>query len=478
MKHGTNEIVKFIFVILGAVLFCVLSLAGFIFFHVSELKKAQPLEVSQEEKKAALKTFYSRHKINSDFPPLNSIENFLPVKSSSSKIDPSAKKIELPKIDAESYILIHAKTGTILAEYNADKIIPPASLTKLVTIYTMLQKPKFKDLEKVVFPPKEAWAIFLPKGAAWMGLGENQTLSIEELIRGMAVCSGNDAALAAALLTEGSLEKFTLKMNEAVKTMGLKSTRFEDSSGLSEKNQTTARDFALFSLQYLKQYPENLKKFHSVNEISYPQKHNILIKKSSDGLKEFQIKPATNTLLKKIEGCDGLKTGFIYESGFNISLTAQKNGERFIAVILGGHGKSFTEGIFKREQNSIKLMNFAFDNFKSFDIREHNKIKKSVRVLDSSLNIKTSAFIPLIADEDFSQDYLTVFKNDERHIEQVIILPDTIRAPLFAGQQIGRIEYRIKDSDIVLKTISLICPLDIKEGSSFRKFTDGFYQKF
>ena len=123
-------------------------------------------------------------------------------------------------------------------------------------------------------------------------------------------------------------------------------------------------------------------------------------------------------------------------------------------------------------------MNFAFDNFKSFDIREHNKIKKSVRVLGSNLNVKTSAFIPLLVDEDFSQDYITVFKNDERHIEQVIILPDVIRAPLFAGQQIGRIEYRIKDLDIVLKTIPLICPLDIKEGSSFRKFMDGFYQKF
>ena len=102
MKHSTNGIIKFIFVLLGAVLFCVLAFAGFIFFHVSELKKAQPLGVSQEEKTTALKTFYSRHKINNEFPPLNSIENFLPVKSSSSNIDPSAKKIELPKIDAES----------------------------------------------------------------------------------------------------------------------------------------------------------------------------------------------------------------------------------------------------------------------------------------------------------------------------------------------------------------------------------------
>ncbi|MGI5083636.1 D-alanyl-D-alanine carboxypeptidase family protein [Treponema putidum] len=476
MKHGTKGIIKFIFVLFAAVFFCVLSFAGFVFFHVSELKKAKPIEISQEEKKAALEAFYRQHKINSDFPPLNSIENFLPVKSSSSNINPSAKKIELPKIDAESYILIHAKTGTILAEYNADKIIPPASLTKLVTIYTMLQKPEFKDLEKIVFPPKEAWAIFLPKGAAWMGLGENQSLSVKELIRGMAVCSGNDAALAAALLTEGSLKKFTFKMNEAVKKMGLRSTRFEDSSGLSEKDQTTARDFALFSLHYLKQYPENLKKFHSVSSINYPQKHN-LIKKNSAGLKQFQIKPATNTLLKKIEGCDGLKTGFIYESGFNISLTAQKNGERFIAVILGGKWKNFDDGISTREKNSIKLMNFAFDNFTSFDIREHNKIRRSVSVLGSNLAPKTSAFIPLLADEAFSQDYLTVFKHDERHIEQVITLPDSIRAPLFAGQQIGTLEYRIKESDIVLKTIPLICPIDIKEGSAFRKFIDGFYQK-
>lgn len=477
MKHSSKRILKCIFILFAAVLFCVLGFAGFVFFHVSALKKAEPLPVSSEQVEKALGAFYKERKFNADFPPLNSIKNFLPVQKSPSAAQAESVNLELPQIDAESYILIHAKTGTILAEHNAEKQIPPASLTKLVTIYTMLQNPEFKNLGKKVIPPKETWAVFLPRGAAWMGLGGNQILSIEELIRGMAVCSGNDAALAAALLTEGSLEKFTLKMNEAVKKIGLNSTYFEDSSGLSEKNQTTAKDFALFSLHYLKKYPENLKKFHSVNEISYPQEHNILIKKNSSGLKQFQItKPATNTLLKKLEGCDGLKTGFIYESGFNISLTAQKNGERFIAVILGSHWKNFADGIFKREQNSIKLMNFAFDNFTSFDVREHSKIEKTVKVLGSNLSVKTSAIIPVPANLDFSQDYITVLKKDERHIERVINLPATIKAPLPAGRQIGSIEYRIKDSELVLKTIPLICPIDIKEGSAFRKFIDGFFR--
>ncbi|UTC66215.1 MULTISPECIES: D-alanyl-D-alanine carboxypeptidase family protein [unclassified Treponema] len=470
-------IIKFIFILFAAALFCALGFAGFIFFYVSELKKAEPLQVSSEQAERALDIFYKEHKFNAEFPPLNSIENFLPVQDLPSADAVKPADIELPQIDAESYILIHAKTGTILAEHNADKQIPPASLTKLVTIYTMLQNPEFKRMEKRVSPPKEAWAVFLPRGAAWMGLGENQNLSVEELIRGMAVCSGNDAALAAAILTEGSLKKFTLKMNEAVKKMGLKSTCFEDSSGLSEKNQTSAKDFALFSLHYLKRYPENLKKFHSLNEISYPQEHNIFIKKNSSGLKQFQItKPATNTLLKKLEGCDGLKTGFIYESGFNISLTAQKNGERFIAVILGGHWKNLKDGVSTREQNSIKLMNFAFDNFTSLDIREHNKIEKAVKVLGSNLNVKNSAIIPVLANLDFSQDYITVLKNDEGHIERVINLPATIKAPISAGRQIGSIEYRIKDSGLVLKTIPLLCPIDIKEGSSFRKFIDGFFR--
>ncbi|UTC74314.1 D-alanyl-D-alanine carboxypeptidase [Treponema sp. OMZ 792] len=477
MKHSSKRILKCIFILFAAVLFCVLSFAGFVFFHVSELKKAEPLQISYEQVERALDIFYKEHKFNAEFPPLNSIENLLPVQKPPSAAAVKPADIELPQIDAEAYILIHAKTGTILAEHNAEKQIPPASLTKLVTIYTMLQNPEFQNLKKRVSPPKEAWAVFLPRGAAWMGLGENQTLTVEELIRGMTVCSGNDAALAAAILTEGSLKKFTLKMNEAVKKMGLKSTCFEDSSGLSEKNQTTAKDFALFSLHYLKRYPENLKKFHSLNEISYPQKHNILIKKNSSGLKQFQItKPATNTLLKKLEGCDGLKTGFIYESGFNISLTAQKNGERFIAVILGGHWKNLKEGISTREQNSIKLMNFAFDNFASFDIKEYNKIEKTVKVLGSNLNAKNSAIIPVPANLDFSQDYLTVFKNDERHIERVINLPETIKAPISAGRQIGSMEYRIKDSGLILKTIPLLCPIDIKDGSSFRKFIDGFFR--
>lgn len=213
------------------------------------------------------------------------------------------------------------------------------------------------SLTDTLMPPIESWAVKYPPGSSLMFLGKNQRVTVEELLRGMAVVSGNDAAVALAIHAAGSVETFVRQMNKAVVALGLQNTHFEDANGLSEYNRTTARDFARFCAVYVRKYPDHLAQFHSLREFSYPQPHNML--KPQTIIRQ----PATNTLLAKLDGCDGIKTGFIYESGFNIALTAQRNGIRFIAVILGGAGKSMAEGKALREENCSILMEWAFAHF-------------------------------------------------------------------------------------------------------------------
>ncbi len=465
MKSGIK---KLLFSILSVFLVLAVFLVAFIIYlenYSKRLENSKAISVAKFDEERARAVFFSSIDYNPNLIKLNLLKS-------------SENKTKL-NILAKSYILLDVKTGSVLLEKNADEVIPPASLTKLVAIDTALNNPKFKDLSVVIKPSKSSWAEFLPEKSSYMGLGANQKLSLEELILGMSVCSGNDAALALALYSNGSVKNFAKAMNANMKKLALKNTSFVEPTGLSEYNKTTARDFAKFCMHYIKAHPKNLQKFHSVKKNTYPKEHNIILenkKQNSNFSKKAKhivhTKKATNTLLHKIDGCDGLKTGFIYESGFNIALTAKRNGSRFLAVILGGAGNSFYKGILNRENNSIKLMDYAFDNFSTINISAYNNIEEKILVLGSKLSPETSAFMAIPASTDLSADYITVNQKYKNRIERKIIQPKILRAPIKMGQKIGRIEYRIKDTSIVLKKIPLISPVDIEEGSAWTRFIE------
>ncbi len=463
MDYKTKRVFYFILSFLSLFLILFIIFATYVLVYSNKLKKSSPLFVSEEAKAFAVNSFYKKINYEPNLLKLNRISGL----SDEAKL----------KLSAKSYILLDAITGTIILEKNADAIIPPASLTKLVAIDTALKNPKFKNPELRIIPPKQSWAEFLPEKSSALGLSSNQVLSLNELLLGMSVCSGNDAAIALALYANGSIKEFVKAMNKNIASLKLKHTHFVEPSGLSDNNLTTAREFAKFCLHYLQSHPENLQKFHAIKEITYPKRHNILdikklkAKNPDEKIKlPTQKKKATNTLLEKIQGCDGLKTGFIYKSGFNIALTAQRNSSRFLAVILGGEGNSFYRGIVNREKNSIKIMNYAFDNFSTINISAYNKVNKKVIVLGSNLKPENSAFLPIPANIDFSADFMTVNKKFENKIERKIIQAKTLKAPIKAGTEIGHIEYCLKDSKLILKKIPLICPIDIEKGSAWGVF--------
>ena len=378
-------------------------------------------------------------------------------------------------ISARSAVVMDAASGALLFEKNPDQSIPPASLTKLVAMYTVMQAVERGEisLTDTIMPPAESWAVNIPSGSSLMFLGKNQRVTVEELMRGMAVVSGNDAAVALAIHTAGSVEAFVRQMNEAVAALGLQNTHFEDANGLSEYNRTTARDFARFCAVYVRKYPDHLAQFHSLREFSYPQPHNMLKPQA------IIRQPATNTLLGKLDGCDGIKTGFIYESGFNIALTAQRNGIRFIAVILGGAGKSMAEGKALREENCSILMEWAFAHFSTRYAQNFLLDIPAIPVVGAKEQANRTALLSILYDPSGNGGAFTVPLSDAESDESVsniaeihsrILVPGALAAPIAAGEKIGKVQFFTEDEGkpLVLAEFPLIANKTLEKGSVLR----------
>lgn len=387
-----------------------------------------------------------------------------------------------PAIAARSAVVIDAASGALLFEKNPDQSIPPASLTKLVALYTVMQAVEREEirLTDVITPPKEAWAVNIPPGSSLMFLGSAQKVSVEELMLGMSVVSGNDAAVALAIHIAGSVPAFVKRMNETVAALGLRNTSFEDPNGLSEKNQTTARDFARFSAVYIKKYPDHLKRFHAVRELSYPKPHNMLTPQAP------VYQQATNTLLSKLEGCDGLKTGFIYESGFNLALTAQRNGIRFIAVILGGAGKNSKEGKRIREENGTALMEWAFSRFSTVHVQDIPLQFSPIPVLGAKGRADCTAIMPQLADPEGKNASFTIpisgntAQNNAKTIRSRVLLPEVLSAPIDAGQIVGKIQFlnEVEGKEQTIAEFPLVAHKGAEKGSALRWKYDNLAFKF
>lgn len=287
----------------------------------------------------------------------------------------AASPLKAGDIMAEAAIVIDAATGTVLFEKNADEVIPPASMTKVVSMYTAfkLMDERGISMNQKAELPAESWAVNIPPGSSLMFLAEDQRVTMKELFEGMSVASGNDAAIAVACNVSGSVQSFMEEVNEEMARLGLIQTRFVEPSGLSEYNRTTAREFALFSKIYIEEYPEALRDFHSIRSMAYPKIWNLpeysakTAAADQDGNTSQTIKQlATNRLLGTMEGCDGLKTGFIEESGYNFSVTCRRGNTRFIAVLMGGPGKTSAEGSRIRSEDGRKILEWAFANFRTF----------------------------------------------------------------------------------------------------------------
>ena len=373
-------------------------------------------------------------------------------------------------INAASAILADASTGTILFEKNADEIIPPASMTKLVEMYVVLEHTANGDvsLSDEVPLPKESWAVNLPKDASIMFLAQGQHVTLDELLLGLAVASGNDASIAIASYVSGSMNDFVYEMNSLIRKLGLTKTYFVESSGYSEENLTTAREFASFSKIYLEKFPFTIKNYHSKKLIEYPLEKNLPDAQKGRGDIQKITQYNTNKLLGVLPGCDGLKTGFITESGYNIALTAERNGMRLISVTMRGPGNGSKEGNLYRTQDGTALMEYGFYNFFDYKVSESQKKPLTVPLLGSKE--KEIFLIPAV------EDVLTFPSAAEKNITVEYEVPGVLYGKVCAGSQYGNLIF--KSGETVLKTVPLIASKTSPEAGFLQRIIDFTVYKF
>ena len=264
-----------------------------------------------------------------------------------------------PDISATAAVLIDAATGTVLYARNPGLEIPPASLTKVVAMHLVQNAVAAgrASMDEIVPIGIESWAQNQPPFSSLMFLEPGQIVTLRELMLGLAVPSGNDASVAVALRFSPSVDEFTAEMTREMRRMGLVRTRFVEPSGISALNMTTAAEFTSFSREYLRRHPRSLAEFHSVREFAFPTAANVRpALRANPGTIVQEIR---NTLLWTFPGVDGLKTGFIPASGFNVALTAARDDTRFIATILGSTSAA------DRNRDGDLLLSWAFDNFRT-----------------------------------------------------------------------------------------------------------------
>ena len=368
-------------------------------------------------------------------------------------------------VGADSAILIDVSNGCVIWEKNADKVIPPASMTKLFAMYVVEKEVAAGRLhyDDIIPLPPECWACNMPPHSSLMFLGEGQVVSLEELLLGLSICSGNDAAYALAYAVCGSMEEFVNRMNEVAWQAGLSHTHFVESSGYSEENLTTAREMAAFCRLYIMEHPDSLRRFHSVSSFTYPKERNMApgdrygSQDWSNGLPRHITmgitQENTNPLLGKLAGCDGLKTGYIDESGYNLALTVVRDGTRFLSVTMGGKGRDSREGQQGRINDGTAIMETAFGIFRDYDLSD---VEESYFIKVYGSKTKAINLLPAVELEPLCVPFVTGASIAEnlQNVKVTITMPDYLQGEINQGAEYGQIKITL--GDYILQTIPLI----------------------
>ena len=334
------------------------------------------------------------------------------------------------RIDAQSAVLMDAVSGQVLFEQNPQVKTAPASFVKLLTLYVAfdaLRDGHLKQDDLVPVSPK-AWRM----GGSKMFIKAGERVRVEDLLKGIAVVSGNDACVALAEHLAGTEEAFVMRMNERAQALGLKNSHFKNSHGMPAPDQfTTAFDIALLARGYIEDHPEALA-FHSLVDFKY------------NGIRQQN----RNTLLRMNIGADGLMTGYLEKSGYLLAATAKRDGQRMIAVVMGCNSSR------KRIQESQKLLDYGFKNFSTVEAVKKSDVFGPEKVVKGKLN--KVGLVPAEA------AWVTVPRGKENAITVAIEAPQPIIAPVRAGQDVGKIVIQMEGK--VIKEISLLSSSDVPEG--------------
>ncbi|GIX46254.1 MAG: D-alanyl-D-alanine carboxypeptidase [Candidatus Tectimicrobiota bacterium] len=330
--------------------------------------------------------------------------------SSPQESPPPLPPHQLP-INAKSAVLMDAHTGQVLVAYRETLRLPPASFAKLLTLYLVfdtLRHGKLR-LDDEIYVSKKAWRT----GGSRMFIEVGSKVPLRELIKGIAVVSGNDACVAVAEHLYGSTELFAQAMNTLAASIGMRHSHFTNPHGLPDENQyTTALDMALLARSYLANFPEALQ-FHSMQEYTYA------------GIRQHN----RNGLLRKDPSVDGLKTGYIAEAGYHLLATAKRDGWRLIAVVMGAESPSI------RETEALKLLNYGYRHFVRLMPLRAGEPLATLPVWKGK-----RGQVQVVAGHDAP---VVVPREDSPQVRKILVLPTEVTAPLRQGQPLGHAEIRL-----------------------------------
>ncbi|TDL82494.1 D-alanyl-D-alanine carboxypeptidase family protein [Peribacillus frigoritolerans] len=342
---------------------------------------------------------------------------------------------------AKSAVLIERDTGNILYDKNSDEKLPPASMTKIMTMLLIMEeidKGQLKMDEKVRTSEHAA-----SMGGSQIFLEPGEEMTVHEMLKGIAIASGNDASVAMAERIAGSEDAFVEKMNNRAKELGLKNTSFQNPTGLPEKDHySTAHDMAVMAKELLK--------FEGITK--YTGQYEDYLRQDTD--KKFWL-VNTNRLVKFYKGVDGVKTGFTNEAKYCLTATAKKGNMRVIAVIMGAPTPK------DRNAQVTKMLDYAFSQYETHPLFKRNEVVANMKISkgnSKNLNLVTSEPISV----------LTKKGGSVKDVTQEVVMKQNLQAPLKKGDELGKLILK-KDNKVVVES-PLVAEGDIDQAGWWTLF--------
>ncbi len=349
-----------------------------------------------------------------------------------------------PNLSAKAWLLIDHNSGRVLVEHNSHQRVEPASLTKLMTAYVVFYAMRngTVNAEDKVRVSEKAWRM---KGSR-MFIEVNTLVTVDELLRGMIIQSGNDASVALAEHVASNEAAFVELMNQHARSLGMTETNFTNSTGWPDVDHyTTPHDLAILSRALIRDFPDNYSWYH-IKEYTY------------NHIRQFN----RNRLLWLDERVDGIKTGHTESAGYCLVASAIKDDMRLISVVLGADSDK------ARASNSRKLLNYGFRFYETFLLHRANEPLENMRIWKGE-----SETVPLGLQEDL---YITIPRGQRKNVKANMTVESMLVAPAEKGQNYGSVNIMLGEEK--LNSQPLIALEAVPEGSIWRRTVDNIKLMF
>lgn len=341
-----------------------------------------------------------------------------------------------PTLGAKAYVLQDNASGQIIVSHNGEERLPPASLTKMMTVYIVdheIAAGRLKMDDPILISEK-AWR----SEGSRMFVDVNSTVPARDLLNGVIIQSGNDASIAFAEHIAGTESAFADQMNAYAQALGMKNTHFMNATGMPDPDHyTTAEDMAILARAIVNEFPETYK--------IYSQKDFVF-----NGIKQGN----RNTLLWRDDTVDGIKTGHTEDAGFCLVASAKRNNMRFNAVILGANNEN------ARAEQAQSLLNYGFRFYRTQHLLTGNKPIGQTAVYQGK-----SAQVPIGVEHDIM---ITLPQNQTQSLGSSLTMTENLRAPVKRGQVVGELTITLNDK--VLAQTPVVALQDVEPAGIFGRF--------